>query len=90
MICMASPTAARILRKGSTARESCAGVIAAPWLDSAAKSKGQIFMPVMPCASRLSASAPASVRKPSRSSYGPAAGWPMPQLSVFWPAAPRT
>ena len=69
-----SPTASRTLRNGSTPLRKSSSEIDWPPPASAYGSKGQIFMPVIPCSSRLSASDPASVRNQSRSSYGPGRG----------------
>ena len=73
MISIWSPTARRIFSNGSRAALSWAGVMDMPSFSMPAGSKGQIFMAVMPCSSRLSATASARVIKPCRSSYGPPA-----------------
>jgi hypothetical protein len=51
---------------------------------------GQIFIPVMPCSSRLCASDPSSVRNQSRSSYGPAAAGSAFQFETGRPAVSGT
>ena len=89
MMSICRPTAERILRKGSSATSRSALLMYWPWLFSAAGSKGQIFMAVMPSDSSDSASSSAWCRKPCRSSYGPAL-FPSPQFDVFWLAVLRT
>ena len=68
MISILSPTARRIFSNGSSAALSSSGEMCMPSLAIAAGSNGQIFMAVMPDASRLSATASARVMKPFRSS----------------------
>ena len=68
MMSILSPTALRILRKGSSAVFRSWGLMYWPCDFSAAMSKGQIFMPVMPSLSSDSASSSAWFKNPCRSS----------------------
>ena len=68
MISIRSPTALRIFSKGSIAFFICAALMYRPWFSAACGSNGQIFIALMPLASRSSASASARFMKPSRSS----------------------
>ncbi len=68
MMSILSPTASRIFANGSSARVMSAAEMYCPRLFSAARSNGQIFIAVIPSASRLSASSSAWFRKPFRSS----------------------
>ncbi|MCY1521823.1 hypothetical protein D9M68_566550 [compost metagenome] len=88
MMSILPPTAWRILRKGSSAVSRSALLMYCPWLFSAAGSKGQIFMAVMPSDSSDSASSSAWCRKPCRSSYGPLL-LARPQFELVWLVALR-
>ncbi|MNT27652.1 hypothetical protein D3C72_1632900 [compost metagenome] len=68
MISILSPTALRIFSKGSSALFRSGIEIYWPRVFSAAASKGQIFMAVMPSSSNEWASSSARCRKPFRSS----------------------
>jgi hypothetical protein len=58
---------------------------------SAAKSNSQIFMPVMPCSSRLSASLVGPVEERIQVLIRPLGARPrQPQSWVSWPKLPRT
>ena len=83
MMSMRSPAAARIFSKGRRAFFSSWFEMVQPWLRSAAISNGQIFMAVMPSASKDCASSSARFRNASRSSR-PSAGSsaPSPQFCV--------
>ena len=75
MMSIRSPTASRILRNGSSALAQIASEIYWPPVASAYGSKGQIFMPVMPCSSRLSRERPGVVQEPVEVLVGPGRGW---------------